>query len=166
MASSSHHYSGSNIGRTGEDIKERAKDTASKASDKAQDLTSQAVQGVKDAASNVAERAQNAASAATNRMRDVASNVSDKTDDAISSVGERMSSLAGSLRDSAPQGGTLGTAAEAVAGRLEAGGHYLQEHGIGEMTDDVASLIRQYPLQSLLVGFGVGCLVGMTCTRR
>ena len=55
--------------------------------------------------------------------------------------------------------------AEAVADQLESGGHYLSEHGFSDMTDDLSALIRQNPLPSLLVGFGVGFMIGMAWRR-
>jgi ElaB/YqjD/DUF883 family membrane-anchored ribosome-binding protein len=77
-----------------------------------------------------------------------------------------MTSLAGTIRERAPQESTWGTAATAVADRLQAGGDYLQEHGVGDMTDDLHALIRRYPVQSLLVGLGVGFLLGQMASRR
>jgi ElaB/YqjD/DUF883 family membrane-anchored ribosome-binding protein len=76
-----------------------------------------------------------------------------------------MSSLAGQLRERAPEG-TLGTAAGAVADRLQSGGRYLQEHDLGDMADDMTSVVRRYPLPALCIGFGVGFLLGMALTRR
>jgi ElaB/YqjD/DUF883 family membrane-anchored ribosome-binding protein len=56
-----------------------------------------------------------------------------------------------------------------VADNLKAGGDYLKEHGLSEMADDMTTLVKRYPVQSLLVGFGFGLLIGMTlssATRR
>jgi hypothetical protein len=53
-----------------------------------------------------------------------------------------------------------------VAERLEAGGQYLQEHGMRDMTGELHSLIRRYPVQSLLVGLGFGFLLGRMANRR
>jgi ElaB/YqjD/DUF883 family membrane-anchored ribosome-binding protein len=59
----------------------------------------------------------------------------------------------------------VGSAAGAVADGLESSGRYLQEHGVGDITDDLAGVIRRNPLPSLCVAFGVGFLVGMVSRR-
>jgi hypothetical protein len=117
------------------------------------------------AAAGAAQQAQDAASNVAERARDMASSAADRAGDAISSVGQRMSSVAGSLRQSAPREGALGSAASAVADRLDQGGRYLQEHDLGDMTNDLAGVIRRNPLPSLLVAFGFGFLIGMASRR-
>jgi hypothetical protein len=124
-----------------------------------------AAQKAQETASNVGERARDFASGVSQRAGDLAHKAEDKTDDALSSMGQRMSSMAGSLRQSAPRSGAVGSAAGAVADRLESGGRYLQEHGVGEITDDLAGVIRRNPLPSLCVAFGVGFLIGMVSRR-
>ena len=76
-----------------------------------------------------------------------------------------MSSLAGTIREKAPHEGTLGSAASTVADQLQAGGQYLQEHGFREMGDDLAAVIRHYPVQSVLIALGVGFFAGMASRR-
>jgi hypothetical protein len=121
--------------------------TAQKAQGLASDLTHKA----QDVASNVAGKAQNLASAAA-----------DRADDAISAVGDRMSGLAGTIRQSGPREGVLGQATGTVADTLKSGGDYLKDHGLREMGDDMTTLVKRYPVQSLLVGFGFGLLIGFT----
>jgi len=89
----------------------------------------------------------------------------DKTDDALASMGQRLSTAAGSLRQVAPRQGVVGSAAGAVADRLETGGRYLQEHGVSDITDDVAGAIRRYPLPALAIAFGVGLFIGIVSRR-
>jgi hypothetical protein len=109
---------------------------------------------LQEAASNVGQKAQ-----------DVASTVAQKTDDALSAVGSGMSSLASTIREKAPQQGMLGSAASSVASGLQTGGEYLQEHGVGDMLNDLTAVVRRYPLRSLLVGFGVGFLMARATSR-
>jgi hypothetical protein len=59
----------------------------------------------------------------------------------------------------------MGTAARAVADRLEARGRYLQEHGLEDMGEDLRGFIRQYPLGSALAVFGLGFLMGNALRR-
>jgi ElaB/YqjD/DUF883 family membrane-anchored ribosome-binding protein len=96
---------------------------------------------------------------------EMASNLGEKAEGAVTGMGERMSSWGESLRQSAPREGALGSAASSVAGTLESGGRYLQEHDFGDMAEDVTTVVRRYPIQSLLVAFGVGIFFGMTSRR-
>jgi hypothetical protein len=110
-------------------------------------------------------KAQQVAGSVASTARDMASRAAEKADDALATVGSGMSSLAGTIRDKGPHTGMLGTAASSVAGGLQAGGDYLQEHGMGDMMSDLTKVIRQYPIPSLLVGFGVGFLLARVTSR-
>jgi hypothetical protein len=105
-------------------------------------------QSVTDTASDVARRA-----------GDMASNVGHRAEDTVSGVGERMRHLAGTIRQRAPHEGIFGTAAESVAGSLEASGRYLEEQNLSGIANDTTNLIRRYPLQAVLVGIGIGFLM-------
>jgi hypothetical protein len=59
----------------------------------------------------------------------------------------------------------MGTAAGAVADRLEAGGRYLQDHNLEDIGTDVREFVRQYPLGSLAALFGLGFLMGSALRR-
>ncbi|HEV3258361.1 MAG TPA: hypothetical protein VG013_15890 [Gemmataceae bacterium] len=142
------------VGQAAAEAKGKVQEAASAMAQQAQDTASAVGHKAKDVASNVAQKAKDAASTAAH-----------KTDDALSTVGDKMTSLAGTIRESAPHEGTMGSAATMVADRLQAGGHYLQEHGLHDMTEDVGTLIRRYPVQSLLVGVGIGFLLGCISTR-
>lgn len=83
----------------------------------------------------------------------------------ISAVGEKIGSLADVIRDKAPHEGTVGTAASAVAGKLDAAGSYLQTKDFDHMVSDLSGMIRRYPIPSLLIGLGIGYLLAKS-TRR
>jgi uncharacterized phage infection (PIP) family protein YhgE len=123
-------------------------------------------QKAQDTASILAERAKDAASTVSQRAGEVAHKAEDKADDALASMGQRMSTMAGSLRQTAPRSGAVGSAAGAVADRLESGGRYLQEHGVGDITDDLTGVIRRNPLPSLCLAFGVGVILGLAVSSR
>jgi ElaB/YqjD/DUF883 family membrane-anchored ribosome-binding protein len=155
----------------------QAREQAETARGHLQQAGNEARQASSSAASGVGQKAQETASNLTERAKDVASGVSqragefahraeDRADDALASMGQRMSTAAGSLRQTAPRSGVVGQAAGAVADGLESGGRYLQQHGVSEMTDDLAGVIRRNPLPSLCVAFGVGFLIGMVASRR
>jgi hypothetical protein len=83
----------------------------------------------------------------------------------IASVGEKIESLAGTIREKAPHEGTIGTAATAVAEKLDAAGSYLQTKDVDHMVEDLSGLVRRYPIPSLLIGLGIGFLIAKS-TRR
>jgi ElaB/YqjD/DUF883 family membrane-anchored ribosome-binding protein len=142
-------------GTSGKSGKDRLEEGAQNVGHRAQETASSLGHRAQEAGSQMAHRASEAATAATHRA-----------DEALSNVGQGISSLASQMRQNAPQGGMLGQASSAVAGRLEQGGRYLQEHGVGDMADDLSTVIRSYPMAALGVGFGLGFLLGMAFSRR
>ena len=56
----------------------------------------------------------------------------------------------------APQEGAVATAATAVVDRLESASSYLREKKFDHLEKDVTALVNAYPVQSLLIGFGLG----------
>lgn len=79
--------------------------------------------------------------------------------EAATAVGETMGSLASVIRDNAPHEGTIASAARAVAGGLESASSYLQEKAYENIATDLTAVIRRYPVQSLLVGVGLGSVL-------
>jgi len=144
------------------EAKDKAREFVSTAKDKASEMVSGATQKAQD----VSQKAQETVSGMAQKAQDAAANAGQKTDEALTAVGERMTSLAGTIREKAPHEGTLGTAASTVADRLQAGGQYLQDHGLEDMAEDMAGMVRRYPLQSVLVGLGIGFLLGQTFSSR
>ena len=61
--------------------------------------------------------------------------------------------------------GALSTAATAVAGGMESASSYLQEKKFEEMATDLTALIRRYPIQSLLIGVGLGYVLARLTKR-
>jgi ElaB/YqjD/DUF883 family membrane-anchored ribosome-binding protein len=135
---------------------------AGEAREKVQDLSDKA----RSAASNVADKARSAASNVADKARSTAADLGDKADDALSSVGQTMTSLAGQLREKAPHEGMIGNAASTVADNLQAGGRYLQEHHMGDIGEEATQIIRRHPVPSLFFAFGIGCLLGLSLSRR
>jgi len=115
--------------------------------------------------SRIAGEAKEKAQDLGDKARDKAAAVKDRAEDAISTVGQKMTNLAGVIREHTPQEGVIGSAASSVAENLQSGGRYLQEHDLNDMGRDVTQLVRQHPLPSLLLSFGIGCMLGMTLRR-
>lgn len=137
-----------------QNTKEKAKDTASNIADKA-----------RDTASNVADKAGDMAKTAYDKAGQYASAAGDKADDAVESVGSGMKSFAGTIRENLPHKGMLGSASESVAGALESGGRYLEQHGLSGIGNDVTDLIKRNPVPAVLLALGLGYLIA-TATRR
>jgi ElaB/YqjD/DUF883 family membrane-anchored ribosome-binding protein len=148
-----------------EDVKDKAREMGTNVGHKVADTASNVGQKVADVASNVSQKAQDVASNLGSTASQYASAAKDKADEAVANVGEKLTSLAGTIRENVPQEGYLGTASRAVADNLQAGGRYLQEHNLGDMTEDLEALIRRYPIQSIVVGFGVGFLLSRATSR-
>jgi uncharacterized protein YjbJ (UPF0337 family) len=55
--------------------------------------------------------------------------------------------------------GAISSAATAVTGGVESATSYLQEKKFDEMANDLTTVIRTYPVQSLLVGIGLGYML-------
>ena len=61
--------------------------------------------------------------------------------------------------------GALATAATAVADGVGSASAYLQEKPFDEMATDLTALIRTYPVQSFVVGVGLGYLMARLTSR-
>jgi ElaB/YqjD/DUF883 family membrane-anchored ribosome-binding protein len=149
----------------GGNAKDRIEETATNVGHRAQEAATAVGHRAQEAAGTLAHRAQEAGSTVAQKASELASTAGERTEGALSNVGQGMSTLAGQIRQNAPEG-TLGSAAGAVADRLQQSGRYLQEHGLRDMADDMTSVVRRYPVAALSVGFGVGFLLGMALTRR
>ena len=132
---------------------------------KVQELASSVVLKAEDVAADVTHKAQDWAGNVADKAQETAAAVMHKTDDGIAAVGHQINALGGKLRDAASRNGALGTAANAVADELQAEGRYLEGHGLEAIGNDLTEVVRRHPIPSLLVGFGIGCLLGMTLLR-
>jgi hypothetical protein len=128
--------------------------------DKAKEEATALAEGAKATASSAVEKTKGAASSAVQKIEDAASDIGHKAEEAVDTIGGGMKSLAGTIRDNGPEGGVLGATASGIANSLESGGTYLQDHNFHGMSEDLTALVRRYPLQSFLLGVGVGLLVG------
>ncbi len=117
-------------------------------------------------AEEVKNRGQETAQSAMHRAQETGTSATHRVQESLGAVGEQMSNLAGTVREKLPREGMLGSAAGGVARTLEAGGRYLQEHDLSDISQELSGYVRRYPLTSVGVCFGLGCLLGMTWSRR
>jgi len=99
------------------------------------------------------------------KAQKMASAASEQAAAATHRVGEQMENLADRVRGSAPQEGQIGQAATVVADGLENAGEYLQEANFDDMVKDLTGVVQRYPMQSLLVGVGLGYLLARSTDR-
>ena len=95
----------------------------------------------------------------TSKAQEVGANAAGKANDAAAAVGDKMESLAVAIRANAPSEGRVGTVATSIAGGLTTASTYLRDKKYGNLGKDVTGLVRAYPVQSLLIGVGVGYLL-------
>ncbi len=100
------------------------------------------------------------------KVQQIGRAISRKAEEGIQSVGEKIDNLAKSVRDKAPVDGAIGSAVNAVADTLDTSGKYLKENKLAEMGHGITSLVKTYPMSSLLAGLGMGFLVGKALTRK
>jgi len=140
---------------------ERAKQAGNKASDMAQSAVDKVKQTADDLRSKDPSEIVDDARAKAAEVGDAAAN---KVDSAMTATGEQMSTLAQTVRENAPEG-KAGEVASKAADALDRGGAYLQTADLQMVRGDLERVIREHPIESLLVGVGVGYLVARA-TRR
>jgi len=146
--------------RTGGQHMDKARDAASQAVDKSKDAASSVGDALGHAASAVGSTVGNVASSVGSTVSNAASAAGQKADDLTSSAGSSIKNFGETLRQKGPQEGMLGSATQAVANTVEAGGRYLEEAGVSGMMDDLGEVIRRNPFPAVLVGVGIGILIG------
>lgn len=101
----------------------------------------------------------------TSKAQELGANAASKATDAATAVGDKMQSLAVAIRENAPSEGRVGTVASTIAGGLTTASTYLRDKKYGNLGKDVTGLVRTYPVQSLLIGVGVGYLLARRTSR-
>jgi uncharacterized protein YjbJ (UPF0337 family) len=77
---------------------------------------------------------------------------------AAQEVASRVTETAGTAASRAQE--AVGAAATTVADRAAGAGTYLQDRGVQGLSEDLAGLIRRYPVPALLIGLGIGYALG------
>ena len=95
----------------------------------------------------------------TAKAQEFGATAAHKANEVATVVGEKIGSLANVMREKAPREGAVATAATAVVDGLESTGSYLREKKFDHLAKDVTALVRTYPVQSLLLGIGLGYLL-------
>jgi methyl-accepting chemotaxis protein len=117
------------------------------------------------AAENLRDKAEDVADDVRDKAQQVGSQVADKADAATTTVGDKMTDVAQTIRQKAPVSGPMADAADTAADTLQRAGTYLQQQDLNDMRADLEGIIRRHPIESLLIGLGIGYLLARS-TRR
>jgi vacuolar-type H+-ATPase subunit H len=149
----------------GTNMLDAAAERAKQAGDKATDIAQSAVDKVKQTADDLRSKdASQIVDEARAKAAEVGDAAASKVDSAMTATGEQMSTLAQTVRENAPEG-KAGEVASKAAAALDRGGEYLQTADLQMVRGDLERVIRDHPIEALLVGVGVGYLVARA-TRR
>jgi hypothetical protein len=107
---------------------------------------------------DLSSRVSESADAAKARAEQIASATATRAKEMTSNLGHKVKEFAGRIRERSPQEGVRNTTTK-FADTLETAGTYLEEKSFEGMADDLAGVIRRYPLQAVLVGVGIGFLL-------
>ena len=118
------------------------------------------IQKVHKSRSDVPTALAEATGRAESGARQALADARDQANEFSVAAGDRLKSAADAIRERAPRDGMFGSAATAVADRLEGAGLYLQEENLTAIANDMAGVIRRYPVQSLAIGATIGFLLG------
>lgn len=139
--------------------------TAEREIDRTADKAHETIDAARDKAAGLAEQAQQARTQIADKAQQVGAQVADKADAATTTVGEKLTDVAQTIRDKAPASGPVADAADTAADTLQRAGTYLREQDLTDMRADLEGLIRRHPIESLLVGLGVGYLLARSMRR-
>jgi len=146
-------------------VLDAASERAKQAGEKASDLAQSAVDKVKQTADDLRSKdPSEIVDDARAKAAEVGDAAASKVDSAMTATGEQMSTLAQTVREKAPEG-KAGEVAVKAADALDRGGEYLQTADLQMVRGDLERVIREHPIESLLVGVGLGYLVARA-TRR
>jgi hypothetical protein len=82
----------------------------------------------------------------------------------MTATGEGLSNLASTVRQNAPEG-KAGELAGNAADALERSGQYLKDADLNVVRGDLEQFIRAHPIESVLVGMGVGYMLARSMRR-
>ncbi|TLY37676.1 MAG: hypothetical protein E6K60_03765 [Nitrospirae bacterium] len=85
--------------------------------------------------------------------------VETETNYGAASLGNQLESLAGMIREYVPRTRSLVDVAMIAAAQLDEAGYYLREARLQGLRNTLVRMVRQYPLQSLLISASIGYLL-------
>lgn len=144
------------------DAKNAVKDKANDAKHKAEDVADTLKQKAKDlpSADELKVQGGEALDQAKEKLGDAAHVAEEKADVGINKTAGVMASAADTLhQQGAQRDDQLGAVAEQAAEKMDTASDYLRNRSAQDILDDVEALVREKPLESVLVAAGVGLLL-------
>jgi len=105
------------------------------------------------------DKTNGAVASITSKAQEFGTTAANKANSAATVVGEKIGSMAHVIRENAPRDGAMANVATAVVDGLESASSYLKEKKFDHVAKDITALVRTYPVQSLLIGIGLGYLM-------
>ncbi len=115
-----------------------------------------AADNAREAASSAGEMVNHAGAAVGAMASQAANDMGKRVDDLTASAGAGIQTLGERLRKVAPKGGV----SQAVGRTVKDSGEYIENAKLSGMSSDLAELIRQNPIPSVLIALGLGWFVG------
>ncbi|MBA3274357.1 MAG: hypothetical protein H0T72_01080 [Chloroflexia bacterium] len=124
---------------------------------KAQEKAGQAQEKAGEVAGKAQDKAGEVTGKAQQKAGEVGEQVHSKADSGLDSAASGLGQAADMLRQQGEQRqGTVGTAAAKTADSLESASTYLREKDTDQLMTDLEALVRQKPVESVLVAAGIG----------
>jgi hypothetical protein len=105
---------------------------------------------IKAQAGAAMETAKDLADGAKSKVQDVMEAGTNKAEETKQAAGHQMHAVAGKIRQGS----------EMLSEKADQLGDYLEDHDLNAIGRDLTNVVRKYPLQSLLIGIGLGLLLG------
>ena len=112
---------------------------------------------------DVKEQVSDIAAKTKEKVGQVSEALSDKLDEQRTNAADGLGRVASTIHekaDSIPGGATVADFTHSIADGMESTANYLREHDFSDMSKDVMSICRKYPIQSMVAALAVGFLVG------
>jgi hypothetical protein len=113
----------------------------------------------RQAAADALEKAKEAVECVAAAAGHTVSAVGKKADDLTSAAGAEIKHAGDVMDKKGPQGGLSGSASHAVAGTLQGSGKYIEHAKLSGMAHDVAEVVKNHPVPTMLICFGLGYCV-------
>jgi hypothetical protein len=114
------------------------------------------------------ERVSEVAAKTKDKAGQVADTVSEKLDEQRENAAEGLGRVASALHDKAdsvPGGPRIVNFTHSIADGMESTATYLREHDFSKMGEDLMSVCRKYPTQSVVAALALGFLIGRSARR-
>jgi len=116
----------------------------------------------------VKERAADVAARTKDKASQMADTVSEKLGQQRENAAEGLGRVASTLHskaDSVPGGPKVVSFTHNIANSMESTATYLREHDFSKMGEDLMSVCRKYPTQSIAAALAIGFLLGRSARR-